>query len=178
MPWDRAGAARHTKKANTSAKRAKWAKIANSVLAGSGDEGKAVRIANSKMAEGGQIGSGAPSKSGVARLRQSIGNPDTRHGLLELPMVGPKTKKKPKMRYAEGGLIEQTEEQRAFIAKQLGKPGAKVVPPPPPPPPAKKKEGALKGALRERMGTEYKAGGRVRCRDGCAIRGLTKGRFI
>ncbi len=59
MPWTANDAPRHTKKANTAAKKSKWAKIANSVLsdclkAGGSQktcEGKAVRIANSKLEE-------------------------------------------------------------------------------------------------------------------------------
>ena len=49
MPWSPSdGPARHTKKATTPAKRKQWSDIANKVLDESGDEGKAVRIANSK----------------------------------------------------------------------------------------------------------------------------------
>ena len=59
IPWQPSDAPRHTKKANTAAKKSKWAKIANSVLsdclkAGGSQktcEGKAVRIANSKLEE-------------------------------------------------------------------------------------------------------------------------------
>ncbi len=40
---------RHSKKANTPAKRKQWASTANSVLKESGDEGKAVRIANAAV---------------------------------------------------------------------------------------------------------------------------------
>jgi uncharacterized protein YdaT len=51
MPWsENDGPARHTKKANTPAKKRQWAAAANSVLADSGDEGKAVRIANNAVA--------------------------------------------------------------------------------------------------------------------------------
>jgi hypothetical protein len=73
MPWDKAGARRHTKKATSAVKQAKWASIANAVLGQSGDEGKAVRIANSKMATGGV-------------LKQAFGNRDTKHGKLDLPV--------------------------------------------------------------------------------------------
>lgn len=59
IPWQPSDAPRHTKKANTSAKKKKWASIANSVLAdclkaGRSQkvcEGRAVRIANSKLEE-------------------------------------------------------------------------------------------------------------------------------
>ena len=49
MPWVPADATSHTKKANTDAKKKKWAKIANGVLKESGDEGKAIRLANLAM---------------------------------------------------------------------------------------------------------------------------------
>lgn len=47
MPWTPSdGPARHTKKADTPAKRQQWSAVANKVLADTGDEGRAVRIAN------------------------------------------------------------------------------------------------------------------------------------
>ena len=57
MPWTAADAPSHTKKADTQAKKEKWAKIANATLescqasGGEDCEGKAVRVANSKMSE-------------------------------------------------------------------------------------------------------------------------------
>jgi uncharacterized protein YdaT len=47
MPWTARDAYRHTKKASTPGAQSKWAKTANSVLEQSGDEAKAIRIANS-----------------------------------------------------------------------------------------------------------------------------------
>lgn len=50
MPWTPSdGPARHTKKATTPAKRKQWALVANKVREDSGDEGKAVRIANAAV---------------------------------------------------------------------------------------------------------------------------------
>lgn len=49
MPWSEADAAHKTKHADTPAKRAKWARIANAVLEKDGDEGRAIRIANDAM---------------------------------------------------------------------------------------------------------------------------------
>jgi hypothetical protein len=46
MPWGYSDAKRHTKKATTPAAEKQWSAVANSVLSDSGDEGKAVRIAN------------------------------------------------------------------------------------------------------------------------------------
>ena len=47
MPWKAKDAKKH-KKGLTSAEARRWAKIANEVLADSGDEGKAIRIANAR----------------------------------------------------------------------------------------------------------------------------------
>lgn len=61
MPWTSADASKHTKKATTKAKQERWAKIANSALesckkqGGQDCEGKAIRIANSKMSEGAEM---------------------------------------------------------------------------------------------------------------------------
>ena len=49
MPWKSTSARKHTKKASTPAKKRQWAKTANAVLKSTGDEGKAVRIANSAV---------------------------------------------------------------------------------------------------------------------------------
>lgn len=50
MPWSPSdGPSRHTKKANSPAKRKQWADVANKVREESGDEGKAVRIANAAV---------------------------------------------------------------------------------------------------------------------------------
>jgi uncharacterized protein YdaT len=52
MPWTPSdGPSRHTKKANTPASRKQWAAVANKVLDESGDDGKAVRIANAAVAK-------------------------------------------------------------------------------------------------------------------------------
>jgi hypothetical protein len=50
MPWTPSdGPSRHTKKANSPGKRKQWSTVANKVLGDSGDEGKAVRIANAAV---------------------------------------------------------------------------------------------------------------------------------
>lgn len=49
MPWKPADAKRHTKKASTPKKKRAFAQVANKVLAESGDEGKAMRIANAAV---------------------------------------------------------------------------------------------------------------------------------
>lgn len=51
MPWTPKEASRFTKKANTPERKRKWASVANSVLRQSGDDAKAVRIANAKCCE-------------------------------------------------------------------------------------------------------------------------------
>lgn len=49
MPWTAKDAKRHTKKANTPAKRRKWSKIANSALRKGSSEGSAIRQANAAV---------------------------------------------------------------------------------------------------------------------------------
>lgn len=50
MPWTpQDGPSRHTKKADTAPTRKQWSDIANKVLEESGDEGKAIRIANAQV---------------------------------------------------------------------------------------------------------------------------------
>ena len=47
MPWTAKDAARHTKSARTAKQKRQWMHVSNAVLAKTGDEGKAVRVANS-----------------------------------------------------------------------------------------------------------------------------------
>lgn len=49
MPWDPKDATRHSRKAKSGAAKRQWSTTANAVLAKSGDEGKAVRIANAAV---------------------------------------------------------------------------------------------------------------------------------
>jgi hypothetical protein len=49
MPWSPKDALRHTKKATSPKAKRQFAKVANKVLKASGDEGKAVRIANAAV---------------------------------------------------------------------------------------------------------------------------------
>ena len=52
MPWTPADATRHTKKAAASPKAGRqWSGVANSVLDRTGDEGRAVKAANSVVAK-------------------------------------------------------------------------------------------------------------------------------
>lgn len=46
MPWKYTDAVSHTKKARSSAQKEEWSSVANSVLDKSGDDAKAIRIAN------------------------------------------------------------------------------------------------------------------------------------
>lgn len=50
MPWTAEEAERHTKKADSPKRQRMWAEIANSVLADTGDEGRAIREANAAVA--------------------------------------------------------------------------------------------------------------------------------
>jgi uncharacterized protein YdaT len=49
MPWTMRDAYEHTHKATTPKKKRQFAKVANKVLSESGDEGKAIRIANAAV---------------------------------------------------------------------------------------------------------------------------------
>ena len=49
MPWTAEDAERHTKKADSAKRQRMWAEIANSVLADTGDEGRAIREANAMV---------------------------------------------------------------------------------------------------------------------------------
>jgi hypothetical protein len=49
MPWTAADAKKHNKNANTAAKQKKWAATANSVLKETGDDAKAIRVANASI---------------------------------------------------------------------------------------------------------------------------------
>lgn len=51
MPWTAEDAERHTKKADDPKRQRMWAEIANSVLAETGDEGRAIREANATVAK-------------------------------------------------------------------------------------------------------------------------------
>jgi uncharacterized protein YdaT len=51
MPWNPDDAERHTKKADDPKRQRMWAEIANSVLAESRDEGRAIREANAAVAK-------------------------------------------------------------------------------------------------------------------------------
>jgi hypothetical protein len=46
MPWKDSDAPKHTKAANTPAKRDRWAAVANAVLKKTGDDARAIREAN------------------------------------------------------------------------------------------------------------------------------------
>lgn len=49
MPWTPSKAHSHTKRAQTPAAKRQWATVANRVLDESGDEGKAIRVANAAV---------------------------------------------------------------------------------------------------------------------------------
>jgi hypothetical protein len=50
MPWQPEDAPRHTHKADTPELCIMWSEVANKVLADTGDEGRAIRIANAAVA--------------------------------------------------------------------------------------------------------------------------------
>jgi len=47
MPWKKSDARRHTKKAKSAKSQRQWSAVANSILERTGDEGRAIRGANS-----------------------------------------------------------------------------------------------------------------------------------
>lgn len=54
MPWKPSDAPKKTKKANTPKEKKQWASVANKVLKSTGDESKAVRIANASIKKRGK----------------------------------------------------------------------------------------------------------------------------
>jgi uncharacterized protein YdaT len=60
MPWTIEDAERHTKKADSAKRQRMWAEIANSVLAETGDEGRAIREANSMVGKDHEKSAGSP----------------------------------------------------------------------------------------------------------------------
>ena len=118
---------------------------------------------------------------GATFLKQGVGNRDTKHGLLDLPVTVGKAMKKPKLRFGAGGLLGEmvAGAKRAWEGKKEDPP--KEAPKAAPAPTPEKK--TVLDRVRERAeqaqdvdATVKKAkGGTVRCRDGCAVRGKTKG---
>jgi len=51
MPWTPKDATRHTKKARSAGAKRQWSTVADKVLAQSGEDGKAIRIANAAVAK-------------------------------------------------------------------------------------------------------------------------------
>ena len=51
MPWGYTDAIKHTKKAKSRHAQEQWSTVANKVLHDSGDDGKAIRIANAAIAK-------------------------------------------------------------------------------------------------------------------------------
>jgi hypothetical protein len=49
MPWQAGDARSHTHKAKSAAQQTQWAKVANAILARTGDDAKAIRIANAGL---------------------------------------------------------------------------------------------------------------------------------
>jgi len=54
MPWDADDSTKHTKKAKSPTAKRQWAKVANGVLAKTGDEGRAIRAADSVVRKRGE----------------------------------------------------------------------------------------------------------------------------
>lgn len=54
MPWTMRDAPAHTRKASTPAKKRQWSTVANSVLEKTGDDAKAIKIANAAVKKRGR----------------------------------------------------------------------------------------------------------------------------
>lgn len=72
MPWSMSDAPAFTKKAKTPKAKRTFAKVANKVLAKSGDEGKAVRIANAVVKKGSKKAPQAGRALGQMKRKQSL----------------------------------------------------------------------------------------------------------
>jgi len=71
MPWGVNDATRHTHKADTSKRKRQWSAVANNILERTGDEGRAVRGANSAVNK-------SRSKSRTKRRRKGVSRRRTR----------------------------------------------------------------------------------------------------
>lgn len=135
-------------------------------------------------------------KKQASTLKQGIGTRDTDHGLLDLPVHpwDPDERKRKRVRFAEGGSVSNGQRLLDKMFPPKGKAAADAA--------ADKHIRALEYAdwdaagERERRGnsfatkaedkkrvegttsSRYKKGGVVRCADGCAVRGRTRGRFV
>lgn len=58
MPWKPSDASKKTKKANTPAEKKKWSSVANKVLKSTGDDAKAIKIANASISKKRKTGRG------------------------------------------------------------------------------------------------------------------------
>jgi len=191
MPWSGKDALKHSKKASTPEKQHKWNTIANKVLKTSGDEGRAIRIANSQMAKGGAVDQ--PFLP-IRDLRYaSRGN--------TFGQSVSKTSGAPRQKFAKGGSvggkkkwIQGMHMKKGALHEQMGVPKDQPIPP-------ARLEAAShssnpqlrrranlaktlkglphKGAKRHACGgkVHYSHGGSVSRADGCVTRGHTKGRI-
>ena len=75
MPWTPKDAARHTKKASSAKKQRQWRDVANTVLAKTGDEGRAVREANGVIKRAGKNRVVTESHSYNWRSRENLRKP-------------------------------------------------------------------------------------------------------
>lgn len=71
MPWSSDDALRFKKSLSSQSARSRWASIANKVLEETGDEGKAIRVANSKSQ-----GSSPINRDTVSRRLNRVGYPN------------------------------------------------------------------------------------------------------
>jgi len=111
----------------------------------------------------------------VSFLKQKVGNKDTKHGMLDLPVAKDKAMKKPKMRFADGGYVQIEDPKTApkdLVKKNPKDSGAKEEKPTSL---MDRFTGRAQRTKVDKAVDGYKKGGSVRPRDGCATRGKTKG---
>lgn len=69
MPWKASDAEGKTKKADTPEKQGAWARLANAVLKDTGDEGRAIKVANAAVAK---MGEAFGNVGGILRMKQEL----------------------------------------------------------------------------------------------------------
>lgn len=63
-PWEASDAVRHTRKAKSAVSKRQWSDVADSVLKRTGDEGRAIRIANGVVKNRGKSDNKHAKRSG------------------------------------------------------------------------------------------------------------------
>jgi len=76
MPWKPSEAKKHTRKAKSAKAERQWADVANSVLAKTGDDGRAIRAANAVIARRKARGAKSDAaRKGATDFAHRVGRP-------------------------------------------------------------------------------------------------------